>query len=250
MSKASAYRQELARLSDWDVYLLDNSGLPGPRANLELAQAAADEGDEPRFRRWLAHDASRAPARVPANSPEVFLVVCGAIGLGRLLAEGRLDLLGDLRRLANDPRWRVREAVAMGLQRWGDADMGALLQAMAAWAGGNFLEQRAVVAALCEPRLLARPGDAREVLALLNRITEDLRQAVDRKRDDFRVLRQALGYGWSVAVAALPGEGKVLMESWFASPDRDIRWIMRENLKKTRLARADAAWVANWRGRV
>jgi hypothetical protein len=246
MSKVSAYRQELARLCDWDVYLLDNSGLPGPRANLELAQAAADEGDEPRFRHWLQYDATCAPA----NSPEVFLVVCGTIGLGRLLAEGRLELLGDLRRLADDPRWRVREAVAMGLQRWGDADMYALLHAMEAWAGGRFLEQRAVVAALCEPRLLVAPDDARQVLALLNCITEQLSQAVDRKSDDFRVLRQALGYGWSVAVAALPAEGKALMESWFAGTDRDVRWIMRENLKKSRLARADAAWVANWSGRL
>jgi hypothetical protein len=36
------------------------------------------------------------------------------------------------------------------------------------------------------------------------------------------------------------------MEKWFASADKDIRWIMRENLKKSRLARLDAAWVAKW----
>ena len=36
------------------------------------------------------------------------------------------------------------------------------------------------------------------------------------------------------------------MEKWLADPDPDIRWIMRENLKKKRLARMDAAWVARW----
>ena len=34
------------------------------------------------------------------------------------------------------------------------------------------------------------------------------------------------------------------MEKWLASPDPDIRWIMRENLKKNRLVKMDAAWVA------
>ena len=36
------------------------------------------------------------------------------------------------------------------------------------------------------------------------------------------------------------------MEKWLVSPDPDIRWIMRENLKKNRLVRMDAAWVARW----
>jgi hypothetical protein len=40
--------------------------------------------------------------------------------------------------------------------------------------------------------------------------------------------------------------GKSLMEKWFASPNPDIRWIMRENLKKKRLERVDAAWVHSW----
>jgi hypothetical protein len=37
------------------------------------------------------------------------------------------------------------------------------------------------------------------------------------------------------------------MEKWLASSDKDIQWIMRENLKKARLARMDAAWVEKWR---
>jgi hypothetical protein len=50
--------------------------------------------------------------------------------LGRLLAEGRTELLEVLRRLASDPRWRVREGVAIALQKFGDADMAGLLRAM------------------------------------------------------------------------------------------------------------------------
>ena len=128
MSKVHTYRQILGSLDDWEPYLLAESGLPGPRGNIELAQAVADEGDEPLFRRLLSFDAAGAPT----NTPQEFLAFCGVIGLGRLLAEGRRDLLPALRRHANDPRWRMREGVAMALQRWGKVDMDGLLAEMEA----------------------------------------------------------------------------------------------------------------------
>ena len=53
-----------------------------------------------------------------------------------------------------------------------------------------------------------------------------------------------------VAVAARPDEGKRLMVKWLADTDKDIRWIMKENLKKDRLARMDAGWVTKWQSRV
>jgi hypothetical protein len=60
-------------------------------------------------------------------------------------------------------------------------------------------------------------------------------------------LRKGLGYCWSVAVVALPDEGKRHMARWLASSDPDVRWIIRENLKKKRLERLDAAWTAAMR---
>lgn len=239
MGKIDEYRATLRTLDDWDEYLLRNSNLPGPRGNRELAHAAADEGREKQFLRWAALDAEQAPA----NTPGEFLAFCGVVGLGRLLAEGRRDLLPIVRARASDARWRTREAVAMALQRWGDADMDALLDEMERWAAGNPLEQRAAAAALCEPRLLTGATHARRVLAILDAITASLVHAQDRKGEEFRTLRQGLGYCWSVAVAALPAEGKPLMEKWLANADPDVRWIMRENLKKNRLIRVDAAWV-------
>ena len=67
---------------------------------------------------------------------------------------GQDRILAVLRRQASDPRWRVREAVAIALQRFGRHDMAALLVEMRRWLEGDFLDQRAVVAALCEPALL------------------------------------------------------------------------------------------------
>src|SRR5207237_773475 len=65
----------------------------------------------------------------------------GAAGRAR-----RTEIFKPLRAAASDPRWRVREGVAMGLQRWGERDMDALLDTMETWRDWNLLEQRAVVA--------------------------------------------------------------------------------------------------------
>ena len=239
MSKVDYYRQILHTLDDLDPFLLQESGLPGPRANLELLQAVADEGSEAQFRRWL----TLGPDRAPVNSPQQFLAVCGVVGLGRLLAEGHDEVLPILRDYASDPRWRMREGVAMALQRLGDRDMDALLAEMASWSQGNWLEKRAAAAGLCEPRLLTRPQHAQRVLQLLDDITTSVAAADDRKNDDFKTLRQALGYCWSVVVAALPTEGKAAMEKWVPAADSDVAWIMKENLEKKRLQRIDPAWV-------
>jgi hypothetical protein len=102
---------------------MGESGLPGPRANLELIQAVADIGDETLFLRYLQW----TPDRVDTNSPPVFLAVCGTVGLGRLLVEGKLQYFEVLKNLASDPRWRVREGVAMALQRFGVHAMDRLL---------------------------------------------------------------------------------------------------------------------------
>jgi len=64
------------------------------------------------------------------------------------------------------------------------------------------------------------------------RVTEDLRLC---PHEAIRVLRQALGYCWSVAVAANPGPGLPLFHSLEADPDPDIAWIVRQNRKKARL---------------
>lgn len=249
MGKLAEYRAALRGLEGpgcWGQYLLSESHLPGPRANLELAEAVAEEGNLDTFKSYLAHGADEAPY----GSALEFLPVCGAIGLGRLVSEGRLDLLQELRRHASDPRWRVREGVAIALQRLGAGDMPALLREMDAWSRGNLLERRAAGAALCEPRLLKDAEHALHVLRLLDRVTASVLLEEDRRADAFLTLRKSLGYCWSVAVAAAPDAGKPMMEKWFSVKDKDVRWIMRENLTKHRLSVADGEWTEQWRLRL
>ena len=246
MRKSDRYREVLRGLVDWDEFLLRESNLPGPRANLELVGAAADVGSEDLFLRYLTYTADKAPT----NSPHEFLALCGVVGLGRLVAEGRTDLVSELRKHASDSRWRTREGVAMALQRWGAADMDALLDEMEKWAAGDLLEQRAAAAGLCEPGLLGQEEHVRRVLGVLDTITVSVSEVAGRKSDEFVALRKGLAYCWSVAVASFPEMGKPLMEKWFACDDKDVRWIMRQNLKKKRLARVAPEWVEEWTSRL
>jgi hypothetical protein len=242
MSKIDDYRLLLRGLTDWDPYLLEYSGLPGPRGNIELGRAAGEEASAERIWAWLEWD----PERAPTNTPEEFLAFCGVLGLGRLAAEGDVRAISQLHRFASDERWRTREAVAMAVQRLADADFGNALAAVGEWAHNGWLEQRAAVAGLCEPRLLTTPEQTAAVLDVLDVVTRALATApaADRRNPDYRTLRQGLGYCWSVAVAADPAAGPARMERWTGSADEDVRWVMRNNLSKKRLQRMDGAWVA------
>ncbi len=216
--------------------------------NLELAQAAAAEGSEELFLKYISE---YTPNVAPVNSPEEFLAFCGTLGVGRLISEGKLQYLSLLRHCASDPRWRTREAVAMALQNWADPptstvrnrNLPALLDEIERWSEGNHFEQRAAVAAICEPRLLTDPKDARRVFNVLDAITSALASAGHQRDEGFQALRKALGYGWSVAIAAYPESGKVQFSHWLSSQDKDVRWVLKENLMKNRLTRTHAAWV-------
>jgi hypothetical protein len=228
MGKSEEYARELRARppADWPAYLTENSGLPGPRGNIELGQAVADLGDLPLFDDLIA-------------TGDEYLTFCGVIGLGAVLAGGDHGLLPRLHEYAADDRWRVREAVAMALQRLGDADLPQLLDTVRAWSSDpDPLVQRAAVAGICEPRLLVSPAAAAAAVEACRVATASLAaRPLDTRRDaHVRVLRQGLGYCWSVAVAADPAPGLAEFAKLDQSDDPDVAWVVRENRKKRRIA--------------
>jgi hypothetical protein len=125
------------------------------------------------------------------------------------------------------------------------ADFDKTLGVVGEWAHEGWLEQRAAVAGVCEPRLLTTPERAATVFDVLDVVTHALATAPikERRNPDYRTLRQGLGYCWSVAVAADLAAGPGRMERWIDAADDDVRWVMRNNLSKKRLQRMDGAWV-------
>jgi hypothetical protein len=255
-------RQQLRQLLDaalatgdaapLEAYLRERSGLPGPRLNLALAAAFAEtvgavvgEPDSPvaQLEKLLDSWAALSLADAPVNDSREMLPATALLTYGQVAVmrpDWWSDEIGKLRRGASDGRWRARELVATALQRMLAADWPRTLDALADWArADDSLVVRATVAAVAEPPLLTSPERGHEALAILALALDNLAAlpAEQRRAAPVRLLRQALGYAVSVATVAAPDAGFALLARLAQSGDTDLRWIARENLKKSRLAR-------------
>lgn len=232
-----------------EFYLRDQSRLPGPRANLELVNEFSDllalvATEQPEnvhgLLKYLTSDARSA---VKTNTPEEFVLLCSLVaygGCGALVPSWRAEAFEVLADYAAHSSWRVREGSALGFQRLLPAaptETTRYLTALTARA--RYLQLRVAIAAIAEPSLL-HIDELVDAAFSIQRITlEHLHSAPaqDRKREDFRALRKTLGYTLSVVTAATPERGFALMRECATWGDADITWVLRENLKKKRLAK-------------
>ena len=227
-------------------YLTSNSNLPGPRGNLEVADAFAkvieDYSKEEPEKLWnlCIRLTTLSPAEAPVNNPKEFLVFCGAQGIGVLGASTTFypKALSRLKELANDPRWRTREGVAMALQRLIRTQPEETLKQLASWIEkDNWLVMRAVAAGVAEPPNLKDKKTTEAALKLHRRIFAQILATNERSSTEFKTLKQALGYSLSVVIHAIPKEGFQYLQQLADSQDADVQWIVKENLKKNRLTK-------------
>jgi hypothetical protein len=232
-----------------EFYLLENSRLPGPRANLELANdvsyllAAAASRNPESVRTLLDYFTNGDHKVVTSNTPSEFIMLCGIIASGACASvrpDWREETLRLLDHYACSSHWRVREGVAIAYQHLLVAEpQETVAHLVELAASGNYLQQRATIAAIAEPPLLYTSTMIAAALKLQRIVLERLREApaADRKSENFRTLRRTLGYTVSVVTAAAPEEGFALMRECATWNDADVAWILRENLKKKRLAK-------------
>lgn len=219
-------------------HLLKNSNLPGPRGNLELLYSFSKTAVKEEVSECLTFITDDVH-----NSPEEFVGMCGIVGYCILNREHIPETLDFIRKFASHQSWRIRESAAIGIQEIALTREKEILSGLRKWMDGNELEKRAVVAALCEPKLLKDKGVVSEVFVILDAITLSFSRVSEKLNDGQTSLRKALGYGWSVAIAAHPEEGKKKLEKLAFSENKHIRWIVKENLKKNRLIKLDPNWV-------
>lgn len=218
--------------------LLRNSRLPGPRGNLELLYFFSNSATPEEVTECFSYYKDDL-----SNSPEEFVVMCAIVGFCILNKQNLCDVFGKIRNYTSHKSWRIREAVAIGIQEIAVSRMDEILDNLNVWIKGNELEQRTVVAAVCEPKLLKVEADVLRVYEMLASMTSQFENINSKLSDNQIVLRKALGYGWSVAIVALPESGKKYFEKLVNSKNRHIRWIVAENLKKKRLAVMDEVWL-------
>jgi hypothetical protein len=212
-----------------EKYIIENSNLPGPRGNLELAFTLAELYDDFNvLSKWI--EITQAQADV--NDPRSFLVFCATVCLGRLYVKKKDNkIITILKKLANDGRWRIREAVAFGFQIIGEQDFNELVMIFSEWINkSNNLEKRAILASLAHPKFL---DEKRAEFCF--KITDIVLKRMDRD-NDFDVLRKGLEFTISIFVAANLKIGFHFIEKWIGK-DKNIDKIMVKNLKKNRIAK-------------
>jgi hypothetical protein len=257
MSKRENHKQDLTELLDQVLetdeatpirgYIIANSNLPGPRGNLELAEAWGEVVEayarQAVEKLWglCVEMVNISADEAPVNDPKELIPFCGAVGIGTIgsvLPELFDQAIITLKKLANDSRWRMREAVPMGLKKLIASRSQDTLRVLEAWVvNGSLLELRAVAAGVAEPVLLKNEEIASTALELHKNIFRRVLKIEVRKTEDFRVLKKALGYTLSLVVCAVPEQGFDYMAQLVDTRDKDIQWIVKENLKKNRLVK-------------
>jgi hypothetical protein len=238
-AKKEEYLKKLKTEKKLIQFLLSESHLPGPRANLELAFAFAEVADQRVAELLCEYDSDLAPA----DDPKEFLCFCGILAFGKLIVNGHPHYYNDLKRFAADTRWRIREAVGLALQIIGKKDPLLLMSEMLLWARGSLYEKRAVIGGLCHPDFLVDKISIEQTYGLLDKITRSLPGVKNKRVDEYKILRKALGYCWSIAIDSEPDIGVPLFEKLIEIADKDIIWIMRENLKNNRMKKIDQDWT-------
>ncbi|MCA9585491.1 MAG: hypothetical protein KC657_09045 [Myxococcales bacterium] len=149
-----------------------SSRLPGPRPNLDLAEAVALEcvAKGASAERLVTAMTTLGAVEAPGGSPYEFIPMVGVIAVGALgasLAKFRPRAVALLHDAATDLRYRVRGVVPSALARIGEVEGDALVASTADWTDGYF-HAAALVLALAEERWLAALDDRDEVLARLD----------------------------------------------------------------------------------
>lgn len=218
-----------------EQFILENSNLPGPRGNIELAFALAEIYDDiDVLLDWLKITEDEADT----NSPKAFLPFCTAVCLGKIYTKKKnKKIITVLKKSANDGRWRMREAVAFGFQIIGENNFDELKNIFSGWIKkSNNLEKRAILVSLAHPKFLNE-----ENAEFCFEIAGTVLKEMDRE-NNFDVLRKGLEFTISVFTAANTKLGFAFIKRWIGE-DKVIDKIMKENLKKNRLAKKNPAEV-------
>jgi hypothetical protein len=231
-----------------EFYLRDQSRLPGPRPNMELANDISNllAVSVPRYpenvRSLLNYFVNGDRKMVAGNTPSEFVMLCGVIAYGSCTAvypSWLPETLSLLDHYASSPYGRIREGVELAFRSLLEADPQDIMTHLMELAiQGSYLQQRVAIATVSEPVVLYTPDILIVALKMQRVVLERLHRAsADSKNEAFRLLRRTLGYTLSVITAAAPEEGFALMKECAVWNDPNITWILRENLKKKRLAK-------------
>lgn len=232
------------------AFLTARSGLPGAHADLDLANAFAENvagrtlsssADD-----WwaLCRDfALMSASRAPTNDPAEFLCICGTLAASAIACldvDHLPECLAILRRQAQDPRWRLRDATVVGLTRLLLVWRGETLAALADWTRQeNPLHLRAAVKVLSEPAVLGSVAVADEAVRIHEVAIDRLLRTQRPLSPAWRTLRLALGTSVGALAVARPDASFTMLVMLSKTHDADAKRVVDQNLEGPHLRRFD-----------
>jgi hypothetical protein len=230
-------------------FLVENSNLPGRRANLELASAfvtiVSNETETNLFFNLCKSFLEFDPDQAPTNDPKEFIPFCGIWIIGCIGSNDQFfeETKVIIYQVAHDSRWRMREAVAKAITCLIQQNL-EFLDNIKLWIKNNdWLLFRAIAAGIADPTLLSDLKIAQIALELHRLIFTQIININDFEVfscEEFKILQKGLNYTLSVVVAEIPQEGFQFMRDLLGSQSsnqKPVCKIIRENLKKNRLVK-------------
>jgi hypothetical protein len=222
--------------------LARGSRLPGPRINEDLAEAFAQacRGLGARADPLALSLARLSPDQAPGAGPLEFLPVCGLYALSARAAgdaKVRPQIVEELHARADDPRFRVRDAVVLGLARVGAAAGDPLVGDVSPWMDGYF-HAAAVLLALSSDVWLTALHHAGPVV---ERMDEAFLLVRDAPRSAARwpghkALVAALGSAPGLVASRFGVPVFDMLERWAATKDPALREVVEGALGSRNLA--------------
>ena len=250
--KRQRSRERLAKLrgdrEKLTSHLIENSALPSPHANIELAQAFGDVFESPppdaaeraMIDEWLALTLDEAPV----NTKKEFLVACAAVALGTIYLQSSEEeaepVFEKMRAASRDARWRTREAACFAFQRVGEHNFDQLRSMFEWWMErANMADRRAILVSLAHPPFLTSDDRVEFCLEVAGRTLADLEKltSAGRKTEEYKILEKGLKFAPSVYVAASPEIGFRWLSRVASTENMENKKIIAANIRKSRLAK-------------
>lgn len=249
MGKRDECLQEIKKLMDYKdlpkvkTFLKENSNLPGPRGNIELAYAFSDYFNGVAIEKeiWdFICDLYSVESKT--NEPEEIIPFCATLTFGNIIFsvdDGlKIEILDKIRSAMSDKRWRMREASAMSLQIIAEKDFDFIEEWFSSiYSSCDFYEKRGIIATLAHPPILKDENVAKFSIDICRKILNEIPNLTkdDLKSEGFVVLKKGLDYAPSVFVAHFPDEGFEMLEEFAKLNNKTLNSILKSNLGKARL---------------
>ena len=214
-----------------------NSGLPGPRPNMEVAKAvghaiAAAESKGERLVRDLAKLDAEFPRIVAAMALASRSMPSGAKKRPHTVIAAAL---AGLEELAEDPRFLVRMGIVEALRMRISAMGEPAVDDLATWTNG-FLQAHVVLEALADKLILSVLPSAAPVMARLDEafdLADDSPRAAERLQG-VRVLREEMPKQIAIFASRYPAETVAWLEARAKSKRPETREVVSQAISRLR----------------